>query len=169
MTIYSLDVLLSLWGACIFLNYSFIQVFPEVGCWTIHWQLYFWFSEEAPYCFPHIDFASLHSHNSVVGLPFLYTLSNILLFVDLLMMAILTSGLDTHPVSSQLYGSRAVDGPHGVARCIALGFKAQDLAQVGTMGLCQPASTILAASSGFSTFSLAEPGRAFGCKQQKFL
>ena len=34
---------------------------------------------------------NLYSHNSVGGFPFLYTLANIFLFVEFLMMAILTS------------------------------------------------------------------------------
>ena len=38
--------------ACIFLNYSFVWIYAqEWGC-QIKWQLYFWFFEEPPDCFP---------------------------------------------------------------------------------------------------------------------
>ena len=39
-------------SACIFLNYSFVQMYAqEWDCWII-WQFYIQFSEDPPYCFP---------------------------------------------------------------------------------------------------------------------
>ena len=40
------------WGACIFLNYGFLQTYAqEWDCWII-WQCYFQFFKEPPYCSP---------------------------------------------------------------------------------------------------------------------
>ena len=39
-------------GACIFLNYSFVQIYAQWrDCWVI-WQFYFQFFKETLYCFP---------------------------------------------------------------------------------------------------------------------
>ena len=39
-------------GACIFLNYRFVQIYAqEWDCWAM-WKLSFQFSETIPYCFP---------------------------------------------------------------------------------------------------------------------
>ena len=39
-------------SACIFWNYSFIQIHAQEWDFWIIWQFYFQFSEEIPYCFP---------------------------------------------------------------------------------------------------------------------
>ena len=49
-------------GACIFLNYSFVQIFVQKwDCWII-WQLYFQLFEEPPYCSPYYFPQCLHQY-----------------------------------------------------------------------------------------------------------
>ena len=66
------------WGAWIFLNYSFVQIYTQEWDSWIIWQLQLQFSEEPPYCSPQ-RLCQLVCTNSAGGLPFLHTFSSIVI------------------------------------------------------------------------------------------